>query len=300
MIKKNDKRWLGEPDRYARARRIETLDVETDYHEITTLFYSDFITIMMTQSFSGFMLTYAAPRISKILAHTGELEKRFAKRFVDTALLTRAVMEHGMEPGQGRDAARRVNMMHSHYDIHPDDFVMVACEEIITPITLAEKYGWREVTDKERESLRLFQSRKARAFGSPKAVPNSLQGVYDFYNHYLDNEVRFEPQNLRLAKVALKWHEDLAPRAIRPLFRKILLATLDPRVTRACGMTVPSAPMKWAADTFMKTLGRRDPLADGVSDGLDEIVRTVYPNDEWSIDTVGTHREAAKSQTAEA
>lgn len=289
------KTWLGEADRYARARRIESLDVATDYHEITTLFYADFITIMMTQSFSGFMLTYAAPRISATLADTGELEKRFAKRFVDTALLTRAVMEHGLDqPGAGRDAARRVNIMHSHYDIHPDDFVMVACEEIVTPLTLAEKYGWREVSDKERDSLRLFQSRKARAFGAPKAVPDSLSGVYDFYENYLDHELRFEPQNKNLAEVALKWHEDLAPRLLRPLFRRILLATLDPRVTRACGMNVPSKPAIWAADTFMKTLGRRDPLPDGVSDGLDEIVRTVYPHLEWRIDTVGTHTEARR------
>lgn len=289
MKPKKQKLWLGTPDPYARLRRIESLDVEKDYHEITLLFYADFMSIMMTQSFGGFMMTFAAPRISRILASTGELEKRFAKRFVDTALLTRAVMEHGMGPGIGRDAARRVNSMHQHYDIHPDDFVMVGCEEIMTPLTLAENYGWRPVTDKERESLRIFQSRKARAFGSPRPVPPTLEGVKEFWSNYLDTELQYEEQNRHLAEAALKWHVALVPAPFRWFFRQVLLATVDTRIVRACGLTVPAKPARWVARLFMKAIGRRDPLADGVPDGLDEIVRSVYPDNDWNIETVGTH-----------
>jgi len=289
MRYKNTRLWLGEPDRYARLRRIESLDVQADHHEIAVLFYADFMSVMLTQSFSGFMLTFAAPRMSRILAATGELEQRFAKRFVDTALLTRAVMEHGLDPGMGRDAARRVNAMHRHYDIHPDDFLMVACEEVMTPLTLAERYGWRAVSDRERESLRLLQGHKARAFGSPRPLPPTLGEIRDFWENYLDTQLAFEPQNRRLAEAALAWHEALAPRPLRPLFRQVLLATLDPRVVRACGFRVPSRLVRCGAHAFMRRLGQRDPIADDAPDPLREIVHTVYPEGRWNVDTLGTH-----------
>jgi hypothetical protein len=128
---------------------------------------------MLTKSFSGFMFTFAAPRISRVLSATGELEHRIAKRVVDTTLLATAVLQHGFK-GTGRDAARRINSMHSRYDIHPDDFVAVGSEEVLGSLELAERYGWREVTDKEREAVRIFYSHQARAFGSPKLLPASV------------------------------------------------------------------------------------------------------------------------------
>ena len=101
------KLWLGTPDKFARLRRIESLDPEVNFREIVGLFYQDFRSVMLLQGFYGFMMTYASPRISRVLAQTGELEKRVAKRIVDTILLSRLVMEHGFEPGPGRDAAHR-------------------------------------------------------------------------------------------------------------------------------------------------------------------------------------------------
>jgi hypothetical protein len=54
-------------------------------HKIATLFYTDFQSVMTPKSFNGLMFTYAAPRISRVLATTGESEHRIAKRVVDTA-----------------------------------------------------------------------------------------------------------------------------------------------------------------------------------------------------------------------
>lgn len=101
---------------------------------------------MLPQSFNGFLMTFAAPRISRILINTGEIEHRIAKRVIDTMLLYRAVMEHGLDAESGRGAARRVNAMHQNYDIHEDDFVAVSCDEIVNSLDLAERYGWRAGT----------------------------------------------------------------------------------------------------------------------------------------------------------
>ena len=288
MSHKNNKTWLDETTPYARLNKINTLSVEEDYVEISGLFYADFMSIMLPQSFSGFMLTYAAPRMSRILSSTGQLDNCFAKRFVDTALLARSVMEHGFGPGPGREAAHCVAAMHSHYDIDADDFVVVGVDAALASIELAEKYGWREVTDKERESLIRYYNRQARAFGSPRALPATREAMQQYWSDYLDQQLSFEPQNQRMAKVALNWYLTLFPVPLRPFFRQVLLANVDARILCACGMKSPGVVMQWVSTQLMNALGKRDPLPDGEPDGLEDIVKFVYP-DGWDIGMLGTH-----------
>ena len=44
---------MGQPDRFARLKRIEQLDLDSDYHAIAALFYTDFQTIMLALSFNN-------------------------------------------------------------------------------------------------------------------------------------------------------------------------------------------------------------------------------------------------------
>jgi ER-bound oxygenase mpaB/B'/Rubber oxygenase, catalytic domain len=281
-------RWLGGEDRYARLRKIEQLDPKSDYREIAVLFYDDFNSVMLLQAVTGFMLTYAAPRMSRILSATGETDHRVAKRFVDTALLARSVLKHGLNSEIGRDAARRVNAMHRQYDIHPEDFIMVGCDEVVMSLRIADQFGWRAVSDAEREALRIYYSHQSRAFGSRLPLPSTLAGMHDFWNQYVDQQLAFESQNLRLARVLLQYVARLMPAWLRPCVRPTLLAQVDPRIVRACGLDVPSKIVKRFSTAAFRLLGRRDPVPDGGPDGLIDLVKTVYP-DGWQVNTLGTH-----------
>lgn len=292
---KNRPQWLGTSDPYARLRRIESLNLERDYREITMLFYGDFQSTMLTKSFNGLMFTYAAPHISRTLSATGELEKRIAKRVVDTTLLASAVMQHGFAEGQGLEASERVKAMHSRYAIRTQDFVATGCEEVLGSLDVAERFGWRPVTEKEAEALRLFYSRQALAFGSPEPLPGSVAEVRAFFSNYLDNEVRFEPQNQRLTGVLIDWFCGLVPAPLRPLFRTLIVADLDPRIARACGLKVAGKPTKRAAEALLKLLARADPVPDGGPNKLENLVKGVYP-DGWEIKTLGTHVETEASR----
>lgn len=285
----NEPLWLATNTPYARLRKIETLDLKTQYREITQLFYADFQSVMLTKGFNGFMFNNAAVRISRVLGATGELEHRIAKRVVDTTLLATAVMQHGFKDGQGRDAARRVNAMHSRYDINPDDFLAVAAEETLGSIELAERYGWRPVTDKEQEALRLYYNHQARAFGSTKELPPSIAEVKLFFSHYLDTALGFEPQNRKLAQSLVKWYGERVPGPFRGLFRTLLVADLDPRIIRACGLRQPSKLMTQLAQLLLRRTGRKDPVPDGAPTGLEDLVRSVYPNG-WTFDDLGGAR----------
>lgn len=286
-------------DRFARLQKIEGLDVETHYREITLLFYADFQSVMMTKGFNGFLFTYASPRISAVLEATGEVERRLLKRILDTSLLASAVMEHGLRSEQGRAAARRVNAMHSRYSINPEDFVAVGAEEALGSIDLAERYGWRPVSNKEREALRLFYGRQAAAFGSTRPFPATLEALKAFFDNYNDRELRFENRNKKLAEILVGFYGSLVPKPLRPVFTRILLADVDPRMLAACGLRRPPPPLRWAARAFLKANGRKDPLPDGAPNPLEAMARQVYP-DGWTIEKLGTHTGSDHRLPAEA
>jgi hypothetical protein len=253
-------------DRNARLRRISELDPEKDYREITALFYLDFQAIMVLQAVTGNLMTFAVPRMSRILSATREFEDRAAKRMVDTTLLVQAVLDHGLGPGEGRDAARRVNAMHRQYDIHPDDFVAVGCDVPTMSLEIADRFGWRPVTDAERESLRIHYSAEARAFGSHRPLPSTLPEMRAYWDGYLDENTAFEPQNRRLADAFLAF-------------------------LRACGLPEPSARRKRISTRVMRALGRTGPAPDlepGKRNVIEKLADSLYPNG-WTVATLGTH-----------
>jgi hypothetical protein len=283
------KTWLGANDRHARLRKIEALDPKKDYREISKLFYEDFGSIMVLQNLSGFLMTYAAPRMSRILSSTGESEHRVAKRVLDTALLASTVMAHGVESaGPGRDAARRVNDMHRHYDIDQRDFVIVGIDNVLMAIRFAERFGWRQVTDIEREGLKVFYSHETRYFGGRVPLPSTLAQMHQLHDRYLNEELALEPQNRRMADVLIRHIKTLFPAPLRPIVGSLLLAQVDPRVLRACGKRVPGTLTRRLSSVFFRLLGRQGPLHDGAPNGLQRLIDKVYPSG-YSINTVGTH-----------
>ena len=278
-------------DRHARLRRIEELDPEKDFREITALFYLDFQSIMILQAVTGNLMTFAVPRMSRILSASKQFEDHAAKRVVDTSLLVQAVLDHGLEPGEGRDAARRVNAMHRRYDIHPDDFVAVGCDNPTSSLEIAERFGWRPVTDAEREALRLHYSAVARAFGSHRPLPPTLPERRAFLDDYLDEHTAFEPRNRALADAFLAFLPKLFPRPLRPLVTPILLPQVDPRVLRACGLPEPSVTGKRISTAMMRALGRTGPAPDvkpGERNVIEKMAEAIYPNG-WTVHMLGTH-----------
>ena len=270
--------WLGEPDKWARQRRIESLDVERDFLEISGLTSGDFRSIILPVPFAGFMTTFAAPRMSRILCRSGELTDRFAKRAVDTMLFAKAIHEHGFGTGDGRAAARKVNALHAQYDIHPDDFVLVGLDPMIFILDMFDTYGWRPLLQKEHEAQRIFFDRQARAFGSRRPLPKTEAEMRAFADHYFDTQLHYEPQNRVMADKALEWFTSLAPKPLRFLMRRMLLAPIDPRVLRACGMKPLSAIDSAIGKAGLRLMARRDPIPDGAPDMLQQLVAGVYPN----------------------
>ncbi len=269
-----------------RLRRIESLDPNKDYHEIARLFFADFRSVMLPYGFKGLLFTFAMPRMSRLLATTGEFEKRLAKRIVDTILLSHLVLEQGVGEGSGREAARRVKAMHRRYDIEPDDFIAVGCDEVLSALELARRYGWRPVSEPEQIALRNYHDMKSRAYGSSRPLPPTIPEIQAFWSDYLETQARYEPQNKLLAASTLGYFCRLLPGILRPLAPAILLSQVDPCIVRACGMQVPSTPSRWFSHQVFSLAGRRDPTPDIGAEHLRKMAAAVYPEG-WQISDLG-------------
>ncbi|WP_280304329.1 oxygenase MpaB family protein [Nocardia abscessus] len=284
---------------YRRVREIETLDPETDAQRIVDLFTMDFGNMLMIQMITGNMITFAAPSMSKVHEVSREVETDTEKRSIDTALFHHVVAEHGFDPGPGREAAKMVNDMHRHYDIVQEDYLAVAADNTLTPIRLADKFGWRRVTPNERLAMRVVRSREARMFGSHKPLPDTLAEVEDLYENYLNEKVYYYPYNEQVARAFLKWMPSIFPAKLgRPLVW-LLLAQVDPRQLRACGLKTPGKLRSALSDALMRKLGSKpaDDVADGATGGIEILARRVYPNG-WDIHSLGPngHSPHARSR----
>ncbi|BBH67697.1 hypothetical protein ACTI_43820 [Actinoplanes sp. OR16] len=78
----------------------------------------------------------------------------------------------------------------------------------------------------------------------------------------------------------------LLPRPLRPVIRPLLLAQVDPRVLRACGLRSPSAARRRASGALMRAAGRAQ--SGDTATTIGRLTASVYPNG-WSPGDLGTH-----------
>lgn len=284
-------------DRYARLREIESLDPVKDCQRVHWLHMEDFKAAAAFQVTGGLYITYAAPRMSRILHQSGELENRILKRLVDTILLDETQKRHGYGPGPGRDALRRVNEMHKKYDIHPDDFVLINCFDAVLRIWLAETYGWRPLSDNERIAIVEFFKLRGSYMAGKGKHPETYEGMAEFVENWKKEQLRFEPQNKILADSLMEFILSDVPTIFRPIARAFFLSVgPDERLITNCHHEMPPVWVQKICRAAMKVYGHADPLTDGLMPQTQKLVDRVYPNG-YSIDRLGTHLRPAQPDT---
>ena len=153
-----------------RAREIAALDAERDFERIAFLLsaYEFPWDIERSLEFALFR-TYAVPSISGLLARTGEFERRPRKRYDDTELILSEILENGLDSPRGRAALARMNAMHGRFAIANADMLYVLSTFLFEPIRWLERFGWRTLTDHEKQASLNYYRELGRAHGHPAA-----------------------------------------------------------------------------------------------------------------------------------
>ena len=244
--------------RFDVLRRIEHLDPAKDFAEIYRLMGTHEFPWDMSQALSfALFRTYAVPSIGDLLARTGELTARTQKRYDDTVLILDAVVEHGIDSPEGRTAIRRMNQMHRSYDISNDDLRYVLATFVVTPIRWLDAYGWRRMTEVEREASANYYRALGRHMGI-RDVPETWQAFSRLLDAYEQEHFGFDVGGRTVAEATLELLATFPPNDRLPasLVRRISFATMDDPLLDAFAFPHPSRVMRGLVRGALKARGR--------------------------------------------
>lgn len=227
--------------RFAVRDRILSLDPERDHQEIVRLFGMVEFPWDATRALEfALFRTFASPRISGLLARTGEFRERPQRRYDDTDLLIAEFVEHGYDSPRGRRAIARMNALHGRFRIRNIDYLYVLSTFAFEPQRWVARFGWRAPTEHEREAAFLFWREVGARMGI-EDLPTDRASFERFNRDYEDEHFRYARSNAVVGRATrdlfLGW---LLPAPLRPLGARGVHALMDAALLDAFGFPHPT------------------------------------------------------------
>ena len=230
-------------------RQIATLDPVADHQQIVRLTCRQDFPFDTTRALElALFRAFAIPRISALLDQTGEFARAPQKRYDDTDIIVSELLENGYDSPNGRAALRRMNQLHGRFDIANEDFLYVLSTFVFEPVRWIDRFGWRRLTDNERQAMFLFWREVGRRMGI-RDLPADCESFERFSLDYERREFIPVESNRRIAEATLGMFCRWFPAPLRPLVRRGMLATMDAPLLRAMLLPQPG-PVTRALATF--------------------------------------------------
>jgi hypothetical protein len=201
--------------------------------------------------------TFAVPSIARQLEATGEFTKRAQKRYDDTDLLLSEVLEYGYDSERGRAALRRINRIHSRFDITNADYLYVLSTFVFEPIRWIDRFGWRPLSSNERLAQFYYWREVGRRMNIADIPPTTAE--FESFNKAYEAE-NFAPSAAGTAvceavrELLLGW---ILPRPLHSLGAPFAHAIMDPPLLAAAGFDPPAA---WVTAVVSGSLRARSRL----------------------------------------
>lgn len=278
------------------AKQIAALDAKQDCEHIIYLLQMHEFAWDFERSLEfALFRTYAVPSISALLCQTGEFINRPRKRYDDTQLILYEITEHGFDSEQGRAALKRMNQMHGRFNISNEDFLYVLSAFIFEPSRWIERFGWRSMTEQEKQASFYFYQKLGLYMGI-KNIPNDLAAFERFNLNYEQQHYRYHKDNYRVGAVT----RDLLlgfylPKFLLPLGRPIVYAMLDEQLRQSFGFPKASAPLRYLVQATLRLRGKlMRYFPDRKKPHLGtKIIRPTYPEG-YKIEELGTFKKHKK------
>ena len=238
-------RGVHHPARFRNLQRIRGLDPEQDFDEILGITARLEFPWDYTQGTGiAFLRDFGVPSIARVLDATREFEDHGVKRYDDTILIGEEATLDGIDSPRGHDAVRRLNRIHHHYDIPPDEYAYVLATTIVGPVEWIRQYGWRPLDPHELVAITRVTTRFGELMGLT-GLPTTYDGYLTLLRDYEAERFAPDPANRRLAEASIRIARQLAPIPLRPLVRRTTIALMDEPLRRALGL--PRQPRWWVA-----------------------------------------------------
>lgn len=216
-------------------RELQTLDPVADHQRMVHLLVAYEFPFDITRALElALFHTYASPKVSGLLARTGEFERHGQKRYDDTGLLIAQFLESGYDGEKGRRAIAHMNHIHGHYRIDNADFVFVLATFITYPIDWLSHYGWRKLSSAEELALFYFFQEVGRRMHLTN-LPADLAELRAFTAAYEGRHFRYSESNQRIADATVQIVQGWFPTFLRGLVKPAFSALISDQLRRAFG-----------------------------------------------------------------
>ncbi len=277
-------------ERARRTAELAGLDPAVDWHEIykrLTLWE------LPSEARFGFQLAFyrpfAVPRMAAVLRETGHFRRDTTRRAYDTALVIHEIIWGGPDSERGRQMVNLMNKLHDRPDIHAEDMTYILNSLIVVPTRLMDRYGWRVVSEAEREATWRFYDalgERMNIAARPGSYAAAEQQIIDYEARHLAASTA----GAELTEAVLVMLRGRLPAPARPLAPQITSSLVgDAAVSRA--LSLPT-PRPWAANVLRlgaavrKHLQRRQPPPQKPSFWPGRPAGRLYP-DGYTLDQLG-------------
>lgn len=221
--------------------RIQKLNPETDYHQISFLSGSyDFPRDIEISLALAFFKTFAIPSIAKILDETKQFENYGQKRYDDTAILLAEFLENGTDSQNGKEAIRRLNQIHKKYEIANSDFLYTLSTFVFEPVRWNLRFGWRRGSQKEKLA-NYYMWRNVGKLMNIKDLPSDYDS-FEIWNRKFEAEnFKRTPESERLGQATLHILAGRIPNlpGVRALIFHALFSLMEAPLRDAMGFPKP-------------------------------------------------------------
>jgi hypothetical protein len=221
------------------GHELAQLDPERDYQRIVQLLTGYEFAFDITRALElALFHTYASPRISELLARTGQFERHGQQRYDDTSLLISWFMQEGVDSELGRRAIEHMNRLHGFYHIPNDDYLFVLSTFVFYPVQWVNRYGWRRLTPGEERAFFLFFREVGRRMHLHD-LPDTVAELRAFTDAYEKKHFRYTESNRRIADATVKIVQGWFPGFLRPAVQPVFAALISEPPRQAFGYRCP-------------------------------------------------------------
>lgn len=194
--------------------------------------------------------SFSIPNGAKLLHRTGEFEKHSLKRLDDTRAILVEMGREGFESDKAKMMATHLNQLHGFYQIPNDEFLYTLSTFIFDVVLFIDQYGWRKLTDIEKQSL-YYTYRDMGTLMNIKNIPPSYEAFWEWRCQYEQENQAFTEENHLVAEGLFRGAKEMVPWIIRPLVKPFVFSLESERFAELLGYKRPHPIIRALFKAFM-------------------------------------------------
>ncbi|ETI22938.1 hypothetical protein G647_04732 [Cladophialophora carrionii CBS 160.54] len=209
-------------------------------------------------AFSGqfsLLKTFTIASGTGLLVKTRQLgsSANVGRRINDTGLITTEFVVGSLDSERGSRALAKMNWMHRQYGdkITQPEMLHTLAVSILEAIRWVDTYEWRELTYLEKVALFVYWREIGNRMGI-KDIPPTLEKLAEWTKEYQKTAMAYSDNNRICADMSLEFFLKHVSSPLRGVFRKVLMALLEPRTREALGYAAPSATVQTLVYRFFR------------------------------------------------